>query len=238
MADKKIADLDPMDTGDLLAAAVFEVQNVGGATPESRKLTKTQMSSIFGGGGGGSRVPFVYDTDSTHTVSAGVTRIDIECWGAGGGGAGEDGGKRGAAGGGGYAMTCNLTVAEDDELAVTVGVGGVWDTPTGNPGGDSLVEDSGMIVLCEASGGEGGAAGAAVNGGSGVTGDIQIGGAPAMGNMTASLLTTGGAAGGGGGLGGVYLNGAGSTNATQPGGGGASEQDGADGRVIIWEYQS
>ena len=124
MADKRIQDLDPIATGDVLPAAVWEIENVGGAVPESRKLDQTQMATLFsGGGGGGARVPFIYNATGTHTVSAGVTKIDIECVGGGGGTSTTfaPGSPYCQGGGSAFGAVYNQTVIAADVIAITVG---------------------------------------------------------------------------------------------------------------------
>ena len=49
MADKTIAVLDTMTLADLLEAAVFEAQNVGGTAPESRRIPSPALQGVAGG---------------------------------------------------------------------------------------------------------------------------------------------------------------------------------------------
>lgn len=248
MADKKISDLDAIATGDVLATAVFEIQNVGGAVPESRKLTKVQMASLLGGGGGGKRVPFVYNLSGAHTVSAGVTNIDVEALGAGGGGS-NDGGNTAGGGGGAYAAAYAVTVAEGDSLTVTVGTAGASnDAGAGAAGGSSLVADALMTTIVEAVGGGGGDA--TVGPGSGgqasaSTGDIAFDGR--CGTLTAADHSNGGDSANGWGPGqlmdithggyGYQDAGVGGGAGMESGGSGPNSRAGA-GLIIVWEYQS
>jgi len=129
----------------------------------------------------------VYATPGTYTftVPAGVTQVDVEVWGAGGGGGGSGDGSLGGVAGnygggggaGGYARKL-CTVTPGQSVLVTVGAGGAGTTtgPGGVPGGSSS-----FGAFCSAGGGFGGAWGQATQvntgaGGSGVGGDLNIGG--------------------------------------------------------------
>lgn len=46
MADKKISQLDTITLADILEAAVFETENVGGTDPESRQMTLPQLRLV------------------------------------------------------------------------------------------------------------------------------------------------------------------------------------------------
>lgn len=205
------------------------------------------------------RVPHIYDVAGsfTHTISAGVTSIEIEAWGAGAGGnasGGTAGGKGASGGGGGYAWA-QLTVTPADTLAVVVGAGGVSDQTASADGGDStvnatvIVAQGGKTPLAGAQGLPGAYSGSATNlwgesGGYGAASSSSS--ATALGTL---LIGGKGAHGGGQGAMGFFvrdhtLNLLAESDqiGAAPGGGGIwssqlSPKDGYDGKVIVWEYQ-
>jgi hypothetical protein len=177
--------------------------------------------SNYGGGGSGAYVPDftnhsggdgaaglvivtwsapTYTSSGTFTVPAGITSIIVECWGAGGAGGGttsnsQNGGGGGA--GGAYAKK-TLTVVPGTNYTVTVGGVTTGTTSAGSNGAPSWFGTTGTVYA------EGGAGGAAPNGGiaAGGTGSatssigdvVYPGGNGADGNTTLS-------GGGGGGAG-------------------------------------
>lgn len=179
-----------------------------------------------------------YTASDTWTCPAGVTSVDVECWGGGGGGyAGSD---TGGAGGGAYSKKTGIAVTPTTGYTVTVGAGGnqglspqaggdswfstsgtvlakggsaaLTSGPSGQPGGDA---ESG-IGDTKFSGGTGGNA-AGDNGGAGGGG---AGNAANGGNGSGTTGGTGGSIGGGnGGAGGTPGNN-GSNGSTLGGGGG------------------
>src|SRR5690349_20873852 len=71
---------------------------------------------------------YTYYTSGTWTCPVGVTKVTVECWGAGGAGGSANGTapKAGAGGaGGGYTITNNYTVTPGNVYSVTVGKGGI-----------------------------------------------------------------------------------------------------------------
>ena len=152
------------------------------------------------------------------TVPAGVTSIEIECWGGGGAGGGVNvtaNIDQGAAGGGGkggmYTLT-TLAVTPGSTLTISVGAGGTGTTGAGNSGGASWVSTTANQPWTGntgawASGGNGGG-GATTNIGSGATGYsspgtgsgiIWDGGSGAPGRRLAGGNQAGGGGGGGAG---------------------------------------
>lgn len=115
------------------------------------------MSFQFAGsqGAGGAakfRVPFVYGDDNvtgpgsfTHTVSAGVTHIEIEAWGAGGGAPGTSVTPPAGAGGGGAYVWAAKAVTPGDTLAIVTGAGAVSAHPA-VAGADTTVDVTGIIA--------------------------------------------------------------------------------------------
>lgn len=194
------------------------------------------------------RVPFIYASPGSfsHTISAGVTSVEVEVWGAGGGGAGALGNNRSGGGPGGYVWG-QLTVAPGDVCAVVVGAAGVADT---SAGGNSSFK----TTVLTATGGAM-AATPGVGGGS-CTNKRTIVGQPGSALLAAGGIIDGNIARGGaapnGGVGALAwtdneVNSI-EQDAGHPGGGGAiaygsSGANGApvglaaDGMVIIWEYQ-
>lgn len=147
---------------------------------------------------------------SPWTCPAGVTSIDIECWGAGANGTSGDGFTFGGNGGGGGAYA--------QRLAVAVTPGNTYSFVVDSSGGASETNwDSGVCVAKSAIGTTGGL------GDSGV-GDVRYSG----GNGAASLFTSTG--GGGGGAGGPSGVGGVATTSTGGNGNGAGAGDGGDGK--------
>jgi hypothetical protein len=154
-------------------------------------------------------------TSGTYTIPAGVTAIQIECWGGGGsgGGAATANNSTGKGGGGGaYARLNTLSVVPGQTVTITVGVGGNGvSANSGNPGGNSLVVYNGITVALSVGGGAGTTAGGnnggvANNGGSG-------------GNCIGDVVNNGGSGGGGGFGGGGGGGGSAGTNGQGDNGG-------------------
>lgn len=193
------------------------------------------------------RVPYVKAATVAHVVSAAcIGLVDLESWGAGGSSSAD--GASATGGGGGYATTRNVPVDVGDSLACVVGVGGAINPSNDNglPGGLSSVSDDTPTVLVSAGGGAGAqpAAGAPAAGGAVIVGNFGIVGGPGWnGGGVGGLVYQPGGMGANGGSGG---SGKTTGNLGQPaavpggGGGGASGSGGmagANGRVIVWEYQ-
>ena len=109
-----------------------------------------------------------YTATATWTCPAGVTSVDIECWGAGGGGGGENVYTGG--GGGGYSKTTAQSVTPGVDYTVTVGSGGNAGGlgGSGTTGGDTSFRLPASTIYCLAkgggSGGSGGSGGASASG--------------------------------------------------------------------------
>jgi hypothetical protein len=126
-----------------------------------------------------------FDTAGTFTfnVPTGVTRLYVECAGAGGGGAGGSVANGAGAGGGagGYSAVV-LDATGIASLTIDVGTGGTAGVAggAGGAGGPTVVND-GTSDVCRATGGGGGGAnnGTVASGGSpgnGTDGDVTLGG--------------------------------------------------------------
>ncbi len=225
-----------------------EMDPAGGATYTD--LGTTQMMSVpyalYAGNSSGFR-SFAFDTlivfensgSYTWTAPVGVTKVMIECWGAGGGGQREGVGSNGG-GGGGYSKGI-YRINPGSIYQVKVGAGGAGhnNNPYGsnNPAGDGGSSSFGTLISAQ-----GGFSGTSANQGSGGDGfgQINIRGGDGY-NLKNGLPDAFGA-----GVQtrvGVSPNGgsSGRWGGIAPGGGGASGCCGADagfwgasGRVIIW----
>ncbi|MFJ4184193.1 glycine-rich domain-containing protein [Kitasatospora sp. NPDC089509] len=130
-----------------------------------------------------------FDASTTFTVSAGVTGLVVDAWGAGGGGAGASTGAYGPGSGGGAGgyVHAAVTVKPLQQLTITIGTGGAAGTSgatgtDGAPGGATTLSAD-TAVLTSAGGGGGGrvpdANGLALGGAGGtgtVPGDTAAGG--------------------------------------------------------------
>lgn len=190
---------------------------------------------------------FVYSTSTVTTTfnsgsgnfanPAGITSLQVECWGGGGGGGGgEDidlpGFRTGGAGGGGgeYSADFAVAVTPSTNYAYSVGAGGTGgganDTIPATSGGSSTFTGNSVTVTAN-----GGGAGAAFGmpsgtGGTGSTNSVHFNGGT---GGTSSGNSTGG--GGGGGSGGTSSNGnnGGSTTTGSGGSGGTAVTGGGAG---------
>lgn len=193
----------------------------------------------------------------TWTAPAGVTSVQCECWGGGGAGGGTNTTANTAGGGGAggaYAKTTSIAVTPGTNYTVTVGAGGVHNTPSSNntapAGGDSWFINNTTILAKGGAGGQnrttagngtagsgtttgsigstlfaGGNASAGASATAGGGGGGGAGDSGAGGNATGATAGTGGTSGGGNGGAGA-TNGAGST-ASAPGGGGGGARNSA-----------
>ncbi|HOT89646.1 MAG TPA: hypothetical protein PL028_08915, partial [Bacteroidales bacterium] len=76
------------------------------------------------------------------TCPAGITKVDVECWGGGGAGAGNKTKSDGGGGGGGGAYSkSEITVVPGTTYTVNVGSGGTRGTGNGSNGEDSWFID-------------------------------------------------------------------------------------------------
>lgn len=236
MADKKIPQLDPVDTASVtLSTAKIEIADSSLSAPTSREMTLFQLKTKFGGGGALTRVPFYYAASTVHNLSAGVTSYDVEAQGSGGGGG--DDAIAGGAGAGGYAFAANVPGAPGDAITITIPAGGAANAPDGDTPAATTVKDALLATVCSADGGVGGKTAAGESdGGDGLVGDILVKGGQGVGGLTAATDWVLGGAPPRGGQGATYKSGAGSGDPS-PGGGGAGPANGGKGYVIIWEYQ-
>ncbi len=194
-------------------------------------------TTLSGGSSGGSlsNTNFqVFDATGIFTVPAGVTKIMVECWGAGGGGSDYTYGNPGntitlkiCGGGGGYGKSI-FTVSPGSNFLVTVGIGGAFNNAGGNSSFGSLITSNGgtssYCALCP-SPTTPYSVGGTSNGQINVTGGqgIQLQTAQtAVGNIGNSGSSPSGGA--------SVTYGAG----IAPGGGGSWNYSGANGRVIVW----
>jgi Concanavalin A-like lectin/glucanases superfamily len=192
----------------------------------------------------------------TFTVPAGVTSLNVQCWGAGAGGTGGNSSNgQGAGGGGAYAGEPNYTVVPGDVIHYTVGAGGTGD-PVGSsshPSGGSTTFDTTNVAGSgvNASGGQyyqsgfnygpGGSTSGntvAFSGGNGgplnhgqPNGSGGGGSAGSAGNGGGGSQggTAGAAGNGGGAVGGQGSNTSSGSNGTAPGGGGGGAVHGSSG---------
>ena len=179
-----------------------------------------------------------FTTSGTFTVPAGVASVTVECWGGGGAGGGNNtkASNGGGGGAGGAYVKKNVSVVSGTYI-VTVAAAKAGTTGAGPQGDPSWFDAVGTVYA------EGGAGGAAPNGGnvSGGTGSISnsIGDVKnAGGNGAGGTATLGGGGGGGAGTSGAGGNasgtnaGVGRTNGGGNGGAGsATENDGIAGVV-------
>jgi hypothetical protein len=156
-----------------------------------------------------------FTSSGTFTVPAGVTIITVECWGAGGAGGGTTANNsRGGGGGAGGAYARKvLSVVPGTNYTVTVGGVTAGSTGAGATGSPSWFGTTGTVYA------EGGAGGAAPNGGTvaGGTGSSasSIGDAVfAGGNGASGTSTLSGGGGGGAGSSGAGGNASGTTAGT------------------------
>ena len=148
---------------------------------------------------------------TTWTVPAGVTSINIECWGGGGGGGTRTSSNRGGGGGGGGYARKTISVQAGLTVSILIGKGGV----AGSAGNNTVATYNGVTSVTANGGGAGnqtttgGAGGSysctggctdywtgASGGGGGGTGNGGGGGGAGAGGPTAPTAgTAGGAAG-------------------------------------------
>ena len=148
----------------------------------------------------------------TWVCPAGVTSVQVECWGGGGGGAGGVTSSGGGGAGGAYARTVSYAVTPGTNYYIQVGAAGTGGTAGNNPGsagGNTWFSNSTPAVVVLAEGGGGGAAGSSSGGGG-------IGGTCPAGSIGADA---------------TYLGGTGLTgvNSSYSGGGGSSAGNASSG---------
>ncbi len=161
----------------------------------------------------------VYSTSGTYswTCPAGITSVDVECWGGGGSGGGVNiSGARAVGGGGSGGAYCKatITVVPGNSYTVTVGAGGTAGTGNGNSGGVSWFNTAATIKAVGGAGGSGGTSGTPIGPGAAsvTTGNIggtinYYGGAGGTGPNTST-------SGGGGGSANTTVNGTAASGAT------------------------
>lgn len=182
-------------------------------------------------------IGFIAPGSSAWPVPDGITKIYVECWGAGGGGgfAGLGGGGHGGGGGGGGGAVKTFVVVPGESVLFTVGAGGSGapsgSDADGSNGGASSVTVAGVTIQ-----GLGGGGGKGIGdefgggGGSSVGGDINVRGGTASSGHTTR-----------GGMGGGNWRGTSSIDAAQGWGGGGFGSggtgdpgfDGAAGGILI-----
>lgn len=112
------------------------------------------LVTMFGVSGVKAQSPQTFSTTGTWTCPAGVTSVQVECWGAGGAGGSAVGtstnSRRAAAGGGagGAYVISTISVVPNTIYTVTVGTGGVSSTSNGVSvaGGDSWFSTNTTII--------------------------------------------------------------------------------------------
>ena len=179
-----------------------------------------------------------FNSSTSWICPAGVTSLQVECWGgggAGGGGASGGTGKSGSGGAGGsYVKNTSVTVIPGTTYTITVGAGGApggsSSTVPANPGSLSSFSGNGITTI-NAVGGAAGTWGSSATpsvtvlgtttGNSGYTNPFNYSGGNGVAGLTGSYTGGGGAAAGSNGTGG---NGIGSATASQsiPGTGGGA----------------
>ena len=182
-------------------------------------------------------------TSGTWTCPAGVTSVQVECWG--GGGAGGSATKisttsgGGGGGGGAYVKANTVAVTAGNNYTVTVGAGGISSLSAAVPGGDTSFAGDSSTITAKGGGGappvtdNAGAAGAHVTGST--VGDLNNEGGDGIIGVKGANGYGGGGGGGAGnqspnasGVGGnatASLGGAGGAG-NMPGGRGAAPQSG------------
>ncbi len=228
-----------MDTIDWEKGPYFLQTETDPAGGNNYNITGTsQMLSVpyalyaASAGNGGLSNFQVFDSSSTFTVPAGISKVMVEIWGAGGGGSGSTGGNDNGHGGGagGYGKGI-YAVTQGTQIAVTVGKPGLGvAASSGTNGGNSSFGTS--ITSTGGNGGTYGSGGGAggyslgsfnITGGFGANGQNGPGTGGSAGGGTASNSMCNGCEGtspGGGGNG--------SGNGNGPGGKGGA------GSVIVW----
>jgi hypothetical protein len=145
-----------------------------------------------------------FNSSSTYTPAAGITRVFVEAWGGGAAGGGHTSNGGGGGGGGGAYAAGEVTVVPATSYTVTIGAAGTASTGNGGAGGNTSFNVT-SIVAAGGSGGGGatnsffGAGGLAsastgtykYDGGSGGTGSSGIGPAGGGGGAAASSMGAG-----------------------------------------------
>jgi Concanavalin A-like lectin/glucanases superfamily len=213
--------------GRLLAAALDEPEAFPGFTEEQKETIRGAFSELLGArlGGGipgapgliagytGGTTTVTQSTPGsyTFTVPAGVTSLNVQCWGAGAGATGGSTGTgQGGGGGGAYAGEPNYTVVPGQVLHYTVGAGGTGDHVGSNnaPDGGASIFDSTHVA----------GSGVTANGGQHYQGNLNYGPGGTTAGNTVSFA---------GGNGGPLQNG--QVNGTGGGGSGGSTGTGGGG---------
>ena len=134
-------------------------------------------------------------TTDSWTCPAGVTSVDVECWGAGGSGGRQTNNTASGGGGGAYSKK-TITVTPTTEYTVTVGEGGALKTSdgNGNAGGDSWFSTDATVLAKGGSGGDGSGGASSALGGQASSG---VGDTKYSGGNSGSASGTAGNSGGG-----------------------------------------
>jgi len=176
---------------------------------------------------------FTYTTSGTFKVPAGVTSLNVECWGAGGAGGGVSSGLSlfggGGGGGGGYNNVATFGVTPAAVLSYKVGAGG-----TGAGGVDGTNGEATNFSTVIANGGAGGSKGNPSLGSGGLGGVASAGTSFSGGNGGNSVILSGTlTSGAGGGGAGTTANGGNANNATAGAGGTTGGGPGAGGVLLL-----
>jgi len=148
-----------------------------------------------------------FTSSTSYTVPAGVSIINVQCWGAGGGGSTRTSNGQGGGGGGGAYASSQISVTAGSTYTIVVGNGGTANTAGGNSSFTPLSVTQATVL---AAGGSAGANNAVTAGAGGTvaasTGTIRFaGGNGGTGNATAEFSGGGGGVAGSSGAGGNAL---------------------------------
>ena len=132
-----------------------------------------------------------YTANGTFTVPAGVTSVNVQCWGAGGGGSDVDNNTVGGGGGGGAYAGSNVTVVPGTSYSIVVGMGG----SAGVSGTNTTFNTTTVVAAGGASAASSSPTGATGGAVSASVGTVRYGG----GNGAAGIGSNAGGGGGGAG---------------------------------------
>jgi hypothetical protein len=174
LGNRRIKKRDGTDPaiGDLVGGVAYPTLDDG----TTIRIMAPLPSDIVGATQGRARI---LTASGSFTIPAGVTTVEVQCWGGGGGGGASGSGGNGGGGGsaGGYSHKLIAGLTPGGTIAVTVGAGGsAGASATGGTGGTSS-----FGAHCSASGGGGGLTGNNIysgsgSPGSGTGGDLNIAG--------------------------------------------------------------
>src|SRR5665213_1219182 len=206
------------------------MRKIAGLKKAIVQLLLATATFIFNFQNGYSQTTDSYPTNGTYTWTcpAGVTSVNVQCWGAGGAGGGvTSNGTYGGGGGAGgaYASTNSISVIPGTGYTMIVGKGAVGGTGNGPTGGNSWFKTSGTIIAIGGSGGQAnnGSRGTGTTSGS-IGSTVQKGG-----NGTSGSSSKGS---GGGGAGSSGNGGNGQTSSPWSGGTGTAIGGGNGGNYV------